>query len=124
MKINPPFIDVRCRPVRRGGLLALFAACLAGTGMASAAPRMVELTLSHHEFTPDHVTVPAGTRFSIRVTNHDSTPDEFESPALRVERIVMPRQTITVHAGPLTPGTYKFYDDYHPETAHGIVEAK
>lgn len=89
-----------------------------------ANPPSPALTLRNHGFTPDHIIVPAGTRFKIRVTNHDSTPDEFESPALRVEKIVVPGQTITVFAGPLSPGSYVFYDDYHPETAHGVAEAK
>lgn len=101
---------------------AAFFACIAGPAAAGAPS--VQLTLQGHKFTPDHVPVPAGTRFKILVTNLDTTPDEFESPALRVEKIVVPGQTITVFAGPLTPGTYTFYDDYHPETAQGVAEAK
>jgi hypothetical protein len=89
---------------------------------ALAAPA-AELILSGHRFSPAAITVPAGERFKIAVTNHDSTPDEFESPDLRVEKIVVPGQTIIVSAGPLKPGSYKFYDDYHPETANGIAEA-
>ncbi len=92
--------------------------------LAKAAPEPVHLTLAGHKFSADHITVPSGVRFSIQVTNNDPTPDEFESPALRVEKIVVPGQTITVFAGPLSPGSYKFYDDYHPETAHGVAEAK
>jgi hypothetical protein len=26
-------------------------------------------------------------------------------------------------AGPLKPGTYKFFDDYHPDTATGTITA-
>jgi len=99
-----------------GGAILLASPAMAG--------QEVSLVLADHKFTPDHVTVPAGTRFKIHVTNNDATPDEFESPALRVEKIVMPGQTITVSAGPLTPGSYAFFDDYHPETAHGVAEAK
>jgi hypothetical protein len=108
--------------LRRKMIAAAAFACLAGP--AGAAPPSVQLTLQDHKFTPDHVQVPVGGRFKILVTNLDSTPDEFESPALRVEKIVVPEQTITVFAGPLTPGMYAFYDDYHPETAHGVAEAK
>ena len=35
----------------------------------------------------------------------------------------MPGAKITVFAGPLKPGTYKFFDDYHPEQAKGTVTA-
>lgn len=105
---------------------AAFAALAGAILMASPAMagQEVSLVLADHQFIPDHVTLPAGVRFKIHVTNNDATPDEFESPALRVEKIVMPGQTITVLAGPLTPGSYTFFDDYHPETAHGVAEAK
>ncbi|MBU6448484.1 MAG: cupredoxin domain-containing protein [Rhodospirillales bacterium] len=98
-----------------------FAAALTSTPVL-AAP--LSLVLEAHHFTPDHIVVPAGSRFKLQVTSHDTTPDEFESPDLRVEKILMPGQTIAVMAGPLGQGQYIFYDDYHPETAHGIVEAK
>lgn len=101
-------------------------ALLCGLSMAAGAapPPDAHLVLEGHRFAPDRITVPAGQRLRILVTNRDTTPDEFESPALRVERIVMPGRTIAVLAGPLSPGTYKVFDDYHPDTARGIVEAR
>lgn len=81
------------------------------------------LTLKDHRFTPSDVSVVAGERFRIEVRNQDSTPAEFESSDLRVEKIVVPGGKITVMAGPLKPGTYKFFDDYHPDTATGIITA-
>lgn len=113
------------RGLRR--LLQMSLLCAAAPVLAApalAGQQGVALTLQNHLFTPDHITVPTGARFKILVTNHDDTPDEFESPALRVEKIVVPGETITVLAGPLSPGSYAFYDDYHPETAHGVAEAK
>lgn len=108
---------------------AIYFRCLAVGVVASLLPvagmaAPLSLVLEAHHFTPDHIVVPAGSRFKLLVTSHDTTPDEFESPDLRVEKILMPGQTISVMAGPLSPGRYKFYDDYHPEAAHGIVEAK
>jgi hypothetical protein len=81
------------------------------------------LTLSGHRFSPDQIMVPAGKRVSLRVTNADPTPAEFESSALRVEKVVPAGKTITVNIGPLNPGTYKFIDDFHRETATGTVTA-
>ena len=81
------------------------------------------LTLQGHRFAPDHIEVPAGQRFAITLTNRDDTTDEFESYDLKFEKIVVPGGTITVRAGPLHPGTYKFFDDYHPDTATGTVTA-
>lgn len=81
----------------------------------------VHLEVRDHHFTPDHFTVPAGQRFLIVLDNHDDTTDEFESYDLKFEKIVVSGGTITVHAGPLHPGTYKFFDDYHPDQATGTV---
>jgi plastocyanin len=83
----------------------------------------VMLTLKDHRFNPATVTVPAGERFTIEVSNQDDTPAEFESSDLRVEKIVVPGGKISVKAGPLKPGTYKFFDEYHPDTATGTLTA-
>ena len=95
---------------------------IGASGIAAADP--VVLTLSSHKFTPADVTVPANQKFQIKVTNSDDAPAEFESHDLKVEKIVVPGGTITVTAGPLKPGTYQFFDDYHPDDAAGTVTAK
>lgn len=84
----------------------------------------VQLTIKDHRFTPAEVSVAAGERFRIEVVNEDATPAEFESAELRVEKIVVPGGRISVMAGPLKPGTYKFFDDYHPDVATGTVVAR
>lgn len=81
------------------------------------------LTLKEHKFTPGELTVPANERFRIEVQNQDATPAEFESSDLRVEKIVVGGGKISVLAGPLKPGVYKFFDDYHPDTAKGTLSA-
>jgi hypothetical protein len=40
-----------------------------------------------------------------------------------VEKIVMGGGKISMFAGPLRPGTYGFFDDYHPDTTKGSVIA-
>ncbi len=82
---------------------------------------LVELALKDHAFTPATATVPAGQRFRIQVTNHDDTPEEFESHDLRVEKIVTAGGVVTVNAGPLKPGTYPFVGEFHPDTAKGTI---
>lgn len=83
----------------------------------------VQLTIKGHRFTPDQVIVPAGERLRIEVTNQDPTPAEFESSDLRAEKIVIPGGKVTVTVGPLRPGKYLFFDDYHPDEAKGSLEA-
>ena len=83
----------------------------------------VQLVLKDHHFIPDAITVPPGQRFRIEVTNQDATPAELESSDLKFEKIVVPGARIAVFAGPLHPGTYRFFDDYHPDAATGTVTA-
>lgn len=83
----------------------------------------IGLTIKDHRFSPDQITVPAGQRVSIEVTNQDNTPEEFESSDLRVEKIIVPGGKITVTVGPLKPRSYKFFGDYHPDTAMGTLTA-
>ena len=103
------------------GIIFIAALILAG-GTAAADP--VELSLKGHKFAPTDITVPANQKFQIKVTNGDEAPAEFESHDLKVEKIVVPGGTVTVTAGPLKPGTYQFFDDYHPDDAKGTVTAK
>lgn len=113
------------KPTRpRSTVLPSVAACLAALlPGAAVAAEPVQLTLKDHRFVPAEVSVPAGERFRIAVSNQDATPSEFESSDLRVEKIVVAGGTITVFAGPLKPGAYKFFDDYHPDTATGTITA-
>ena len=62
----------------------------------------VSLTLKDHKFSPAEPTAPTGKPIVIDVTNHDSTPSEFESKALRVEKVVPAGGKISVQVRPLT----------------------
>jgi heme/copper-type cytochrome/quinol oxidase subunit 2 len=81
----------------------------------------VKLTLKNHRFEPAEPTAPANTPITIEVTNSDSTPSEFESKTLRVEKVVTAGGTITVKVRPLAPGRYRFFDDYHEDTTVGYL---
>lgn len=107
----------------RGAQAAILALLLSLRPGALSAAETVSLAIKDHRFSPDRVSVPAGERFRIEVTNLDDTPEEFESADLKVEKIVVPGGKIAVTAGPLKPGTYKFFGDYHPDTAVGFVTA-
>jgi hypothetical protein len=107
----------------RAIVLVLAMCALPASRTAAVAADAVILTIKNHQFTPSEVSVPAGERFRIEVENQDPTPAEFESSDLRIEKIVVPGGKITVMAGPLKPGTYKFFDDYHPDQAKGTMTA-
>jgi Cupredoxin-like domain len=101
---------------------ALALLCVLAAASTAWAADAVTLTIKNHQFTPSQVSVPAGERFRIEVENQDATPAEFESADLRVEKIVVPHGKIVVMVGPLKPGNYKFFDDYHP-AATGTMTA-
>jgi hypothetical protein len=131
------FTFIKCLPTRPGNtarpavcstagmILAVLASVwvLPPTSVAALAAETITLTLKEHLFVPREVSVPAGERFRIEIENQDPTPAEFESADLRVEKIVVPGGKIAVMAGPLKPGIYKFFDDYHPDTAKGTMTA-
>jgi hypothetical protein len=81
----------------------------------------VSVTLKDHKFSPAEPTAPAGKPIVIEVVNLDTTPAEFESKALRVEKVVPGGGTITVQVRPLSPGRYRFFDDYHESTTEGFL---
>jgi hypothetical protein len=66
----------------------------------------------------------AGKRVSIYVTNEDPTPEEFESTALKVEKVIPGKSKGLVRIGPLAPGRYEFIGDFHADTAKGVVIAE
>jgi len=90
----------------------------------AAPPAEPHLDIQNHRYVPDHITVPAGVKFKLTVKNNDSSPEEFESFDLDREKIVAPGQEITVFLGPLDPGDYKFFGDFHQDTAQGVMTAK
>lgn len=91
---------------------------LAG-GAAAAADPEFHLTIRGHHFEPTELTVPAGVKVRLMVANQDATPEEFESYTLNREKVVGPGATVVVFVGPLKPGRYEFFGDFHPDTARG-----
>ena len=108
----------------RDSLAALAFLLFAGSPLSQAhADELLSLKLKDHQFSPTELSVPAGERFRIELENLDETPAEFESSGLKVEKIVVGGSKIVVRVGPLRPGVYPFFDDYHPDQAKGTLTA-
>ena len=84
----------------------------------------VSVTLKDHKFSPAELTAPAGKPVVIELENQDKTPAEFESKALRVEKVVPGGGKINVQVRALAPGRYRFFDDYHESTTEGFLVVK
>lgn len=109
--------------LRWSSLLAslLLAAAVAVPGATRAEVPEYHLLLQDNKFEPATLKVPANTQFKVLVTNKNAAPSEFESSDFNREKIVLPNSTITVFVGPLKPGTYKFFDDFHQATTGTLV---
>jgi hypothetical protein len=80
-----------------------------------------KLSIRGHRYVPVELTIPANTKVKLLVVNEDATPEEFESHELNREKIVTGKATITVYVGPLKPGRYPFFGDFHQDTAQGAL---
>ncbi|MGB8274377.1 MAG: cupredoxin domain-containing protein [Alphaproteobacteria bacterium] len=106
--------------------LAFGAALLAGVpvSLARADEDVFTLTIKDHRFEPNVLEVPAGKKFKVVVKNLDSTPEEFESYELNREKVIRADSEGVVFLGPLDPGTYDFFGEFHIETATGKLVVK
>ena len=109
-----------------GGVLGTTAAVLVMTGgvsvWADAPP--IPVTLKNHQFFPSEIKVPANQPVILNVTNTDPLAEEFDSTALKVEKVIAGKQSGLVRLHPLKPGRYPFMGEYHSATAQGVVVAQ
>ena len=91
---------------------------------AAAPAQEFQLVIRDHKFEPAEIRVPAGKRVSIYVSNEDATPEEFDSPALKVEKVIPGKSKGLVRVGPLDPGRYEFIGEFNADTAKGVVIAE
>lgn len=75
-------------------------------------------------FIPETLEVPANTRFRLRIRNEGPGAEEFESIELRKEKVLAPGGASSLVFQPLKPGSYRFFGEFHPETAQGRIIAR
>lgn len=95
-------------------------------GLLLATPALADdptfpISLKNNQFVPSEVQIPAGVKVKLVVRNDNQTASEFESNQFHREKVVAPGQEITVFVGPLDPGSYEFFDDFHPQTRGHLV---
>ncbi|HMA90750.1 MAG TPA: cupredoxin domain-containing protein [Burkholderiales bacterium] len=81
------------------------------------------IVIKEHRFQPAELTVASGKRIKLVIDNQDGTPEEFESHELRVEKIIPGGTKGMVSVGPLKPGIYPFFGEFHEATAQGKLHA-
>ena len=110
-------------------ILQTIAALAFGAAIGIAAPAFAAdpeftLVIKDHKFSPAELKVPANTKIKLIVDNQDATPEEFESKELKREKIIPGKSKGTVMIGPLKPGRYPFFGEFHEKTAKGVVIAE
>lgn len=103
----------------------MMACALALSGVVAAEDMPTyHLELKDGTLNPARLVVPAGQRFKLVVKNSGKSAAEFESLPLRKEKVLAPGvESFVVFQG-LSAGEYKFFDDFHPATARGVIVVK
>jgi hypothetical protein len=80
--------------------------------------------LKNHKFSPATITVKANQPAMIVLFNDDDSADEFDSSALKIEKVVPGHNKGNIRLRALAPGKYPFMGEYHAATAQGVVVAQ
>jgi len=100
---------------------ALAAPCAA---LAADEPVTLRLVAKDGRFTPTSLEAPANQRIRIEIVNEGTTPIEFESKSLKHEKVLAPGARAVVVVNPLKPGSYAFFDEFHPASSKGVLVVK
>ena len=103
--------------MRRAPLLVLL---LFSLSVSAALPETI-IEIRNNLFIPQTVMIPANKKVKLIFINHDPTPEEIDSFDLNREKVIFGNSRGSIFVGPLPPGTYEFFGEYHPNTAVGTV---
>ena len=117
-------MHTRSRFTVNAGAIMLALAAAASTSAVRADGPDVLLVIKGNRFDPAEIKVPANQRVKLVVHNQDASAEEFESHQLNREKIVPPNAKVSIFIGPLKPGRYEFWGEYHADTAKGVVIAQ
>lgn len=109
---------------RRTTILGLMLLAALPAVAADPEPATFHLVIAEHRFEPAELEIPAGVKVRLVIENRDATPEEFESYELDREKIVPGKGSIMLYVGPLKPGRYPFFGEFHEETAKGVLVAR
>ena len=112
---------ITCAVVTMRRLLLALPLALVAAAPAFAEEPEITITLKDHQFVPADVPVPAGTKVKLVIKNQQAAAAEFESNTLHREKVVNANGQVVVFVGPLEPGSYEFFDDFHNATRGHLI---
>ncbi|MBU2877570.1 cupredoxin domain-containing protein [Aliiglaciecola lipolytica] len=81
----------------------------------------ITITIRNHLFYPPEIDIPQHKKVKITFINQDDTPEEIDSFDLNREKVVFANSRSSIYVGPLDAGRYRYFGEYHPNTAIGFV---
>ncbi len=114
-------LDIHLSPERQMKKLLLVLLLTATPVMADDA---IVVHLKNHKFSPSVIKVKANKPAMIILYNDDDSADEFDSSALKIERVVPGHNKGNIRLRALAPGKYPFMGEFHAATAQGVVIAE
>jgi hypothetical protein len=115
------------RARRSSRFVAIFVAAISALiaiGVQAEELAVFKLVARDGAFEPAKLEVAAGKRFKIEISNEGKGPMEFESRDLKQEKVLAAGAKSSVVINGLRPGSYVFFDEYHPEAPKGQIVAK
>jgi len=107
----------------RIALLCATLTCINACGQEEALEE-VHIKIENHHFIPSHITIRAQSKIRLVVNNQDNSAEEFESFDLKRETIIPANTTGKIIIGPLAKGRYKFFGEFHEQTAQGVINVE
>lgn len=93
-------------------------------GAAAAELPAFTVTLNAGRIEPARLEVPAGTKIKLVLRNAGPGAAEFEGRDVHIEKVLAPDAESFVVIQPLKPGTYRFFDEFHPGAPDMLLIAK
>ncbi|WP_293553025.1 cupredoxin domain-containing protein [Parvibaculum sp.] len=106
------------------GVAAFLAFGVAGALAADDETPTFEITIKDNKFDPATLEVPAHKDIKLIVKNLDETAEEFESHDFSAEKIIAGGGQGVFFLEPMEPGSYKFFGEFHEDTAQGVLVVK
>ncbi len=86
--------------------------------------KVFSLVISKHKFNIETIEVKSTDKFQLKIKNADKSFEEFESKALNIEKFLKPNIEVIVFLGPLKPGEYDYFAEFHPALGKGKIIVK
>lgn len=105
-------------------MTALVVSILWLSAPTSAFAETVDVTLQDNQFSPNKISVPAGSPFELRIKNKDVIEEIISIDQAHVEFVVTPGARVRQEMPALKAGSYELVGKMNPDTAKATLVAE